>query len=657
MGKAWRYLEADGPLVDRLVAALRVPSPIARALVNRSHADEDSASRFLDPRLAGLNDPARLPAMAAAVQRIWKAVHGAETILVFGDYDVDGIASTALLARILRALGGRVASFIPHRIDHGYGLTCGALRQAHERHHPSLLITVDCGTGSVEAVALARELGVDVIVTDHHEPPAEPAPAFALLNPKAGGSPDDQILAGVGVAFKLAHALVKQGRSEGHRAALALDLRKYLYLVALGTIADMVPLVGENRILASHGLDQMNRDMPPGIHALCEVSGIREVLTTYHIGFLLGPRINAAGRMDSPETALELLLCDDFHAAMPLAAQLQEANEERKLIEGEIEVQALRQVEESFDPDRVFAIVAASRGWHPGVVGIVASRLVGRFHRPSIVIGIDDAGKGKGSCRSIDGFDLVGHLGELSAMLVRHGGHPMAAGTRDPGGPHRRVPRTAQPDRAAQPAGTRPPARAQAGRLARTVGNRRGAHGADQPHDAVRALQSDAGLGLPGAQRGTRGRGRAQAPEDPVPPERPRPGSHRLRLCRARTAGRAGGRRLPAPAQSLQRAGHPPDAGRGHPFRRSESVSGAALRPAAPRPGGVPSAWGWSHPVPSAGIPQQPGLCFRDKSLAPSPAQLYGARRVGASQPVFRDEFRGLRTPTNTHDPHPSYER
>lgn len=427
-GKAWRFLDANAGQVGRLVAALGVPEPIARALVNRSHADEETAARFLDPRLAGLRDPAAIPTMAVAVRRVWDAIRNSEPILVFGDYDVDGIASTALLTRVLRELGATVASFIPHRIDHGYGLTCGALRQAHGRHHPRLIITVDCGTGSVEAVELARELGVDVIVTDHHEPPAEPARALALLNPKAGGSPEDQILAGVGVAFKLAHALVKLGRSEGNRAALSLDLRRLLYLVALGTIADMVPLVGENRILASHGLDQMNRDMPVAIQALCEVSGIREVLTTYHIGFLLGPRINAAGRMDSPETALELLLCDQFEKAAPLAAELQDANEERKLIESEIESQALRQVEEQFDPASDFAIVASARGWHPGVVGIVASRLVGRFHRPAIVIGIDDEGKGKGSCRSIDGFDLVGHLGELSSMLVRHGGHPMAAG-------------------------------------------------------------------------------------------------------------------------------------------------------------------------------------------------------------------------------------
>ena len=171
-GKAWRFLDADAGLVAGLVSALSVPEPIARALVNRSHADEESASRFLEPRLAALRDPAAIPTMAVAVHRIWEAIRASENILVFGDYDVDGIASTALLTRVLRELGGKVASFIPHRIDHGYGLTCGALRQAHERHHPRLIITVDCGTGSVEAVELARELGVDVIVTDHDAPPA-----------------------------------------------------------------------------------------------------------------------------------------------------------------------------------------------------------------------------------------------------------------------------------------------------------------------------------------------------------------------------------------------------------------------------------------------------------------------------------------------------
>lgn len=411
-----------------LAEALDVPVPIAEVLVRRGMDAPEEAEAFLDPRLERLTDPMRLPDMAKAADRIWRALLEGERILVFGDYDVDGVTSTALLSKVLQGLGGVVFRYIPHRIEDGYGLSAEVLTACLEKYRPGLIVTVDCGTGSVAAVQAAKDAGVDVIVTDHHEASGEIAEALALVNPKLGDAEDLQMLAGVGVAFKLCHALVKVGRRRNIPVSSRLDMRSLMHLVALGTVADMVPLVGENRILARFGIHVLNKRLSPGIDALARNAGVQQTMTSYHIGFVLGPRINAAGRMASPDTALNLLLSQSVHEAEPLARVLEEANKDRQLIEQRILEEAVAEIESYYDPDVPGVLVVAQRGWHQGVVGIVASRLVRRYHRPSIVISIGEDGMGRGSCRSIEGFDLITHLQATGQFLTQYGGHRMAAG-------------------------------------------------------------------------------------------------------------------------------------------------------------------------------------------------------------------------------------
>ena len=426
--KRWLVTEPDEAHVQRIAVEHDLAVPLARVLVNRGHLDEQEITTFLDPALNRVGDPFALPDMEKAVARIWQAIDRKESVLVFGDYDVDGVTSTTLLTRILDRLGNRPKSFIPHRITDGYGLTLESFEKVREKHAPQLIITVDCGTGSVEAVAAAQDQGIDVIVTDHHEASTGVAEAFAVVNPKLGKEDSIQMLAGVGVAFKLCHALLKQGRDDGRETAEKLDLRRFMHLVAMGTVADMVPLVGENRILAAFGIDELNRCTEPGIAALGKVAGIREAFNAYHVGFLLGPRINAAGRMDHSGAALDLLLTGERADAEALALALDTANRERQEMEKQMFSEAEQQIDRYFQPDETFGIVVANEGWHPGVVGIVASRLVQKYYRPVVVIGIDENGLGKGSCRSIDAFDLVGGLGKVSGHLERFGGHKMAAG-------------------------------------------------------------------------------------------------------------------------------------------------------------------------------------------------------------------------------------
>ncbi len=365
--------------------------------------------------------------MAPAVDRIWRAIETAESIAVYGDYDVDGVTSTALLMLVLRALGANVAACLPNRIEEGYGLSVESLERCLEAHHPRLIVTVDCGTGSCDAVTRAHAAGVDVVVTDHHEAGAAMAPAVAVVNPKRGNDPNQRMLAGVGVAFKLCHALLKTGRERGHAAA-ALDLREYLDLVALGTIADVVPVLGENRILIRHGLACLNGRSRVGLRALADVAGVTGELGAYHVGFVLGPRMNAAGRLGNAGMALDLLLAAHDDQARTVALTLDAANRERKRIESDILDECIRRIDAAFKPDEHFAVVVGDDGWHVGVVGIVAARLAARYGRPAVVVGFDESGMGRGSCRSIDGLDLVRALAACSRHLHKHGGHAKAAG-------------------------------------------------------------------------------------------------------------------------------------------------------------------------------------------------------------------------------------
>ncbi len=431
MSRRWKLKPIDEMAVRETADRTGLPVPLARALILRGHHAPDEIEAFLNPRLSELSDPYLLPDMQKAVSRIWKAIDAGETISIFGDYDVDGVTSTALLTRILSALGADAKPFIPDRLDEGYGLSIEALDRCLEEHGSTLVVTVDCGTNSVDSVDHARAREIDVIVTDHHEPGDQSATAFALINPKLGRgekAPSLEILSGAGVAFKLSHALLKAGRASGNTAAEHIDLRDYLDIVALGTVTDIVPLIDENRIIVHYGLNALNATKWEGLRALKAVAGMRGEADTYHLGFQLGPRINAAGRIGQPMQALRLLVTDDADEARRIAKLLDETNTERRRIEKEMADAAFAEIDEYFDPEKHFGLVVAREGWHPGVVGIVASRVSRHYNRPAIVMGVDEGGNTRGSCRSINEFDVLEGLRACNQHLIKYGGHKMAAG-------------------------------------------------------------------------------------------------------------------------------------------------------------------------------------------------------------------------------------
>ena len=423
--KRWILAPADDVQTEALAKSLELSRPAARALVSRGYSDPEKARAFLNPSLAGVEDPLRIPGMSDAVSRIVRALQNRERIAVFGDYDADGVTATALLMRVLRPLGGDAVAFLPHRVDDGYGLSVEATLRCIEQHSPRLIVTVDCGTSAVEAVQLAAEKGVDVVVTDHHLPGKELAPASAIVNPKLGGSEAVRDLAGVGVAFKLCYALARQTRGLTPQA-----LRRHLDLVAIGTIADVVPLRSENRILARHGLTILADSPCVGLKALKQQAGVAGFMEAWHVGYVLGPRLNAAGRLDSAQQALDLLLSDDVSECQRIAESLGKANADRQRIEKDVFEQVLAEWEQRFDPTSDYAIVADGVGWHRGVIGIVASRICRHFYRPAIVLARpeDPNESARGSCRSIEEFNIVEHLGRCSDLLERFGGHAMAAG-------------------------------------------------------------------------------------------------------------------------------------------------------------------------------------------------------------------------------------
>lgn len=427
--RVWRTAPSDTDVADRLSRELEIPRPMAQVLAARGFSCPDEAGRFLDPRLSDLSDPFDMPGVRVAVDRLWIAVDGGERIGIYGDYDADGITGTALLVSVLRSVGGHVTSFLPSRHHDGYGFTPAALERCIAEGEPDLLVTADCGTNAHEAVAQATTAGIDVLVTDHHEISGEPVDAHAIVNPKLGEREETRHLAGVGVAFKLCHGFVKEGLRRSDPRLAALDLRDWLDIVAIGTVADIVPLLGENRTLVRHGLQRLNATQRPGLRSLMDVAGISGRIDCYHVGFVIGPRINAAGRMDSAEPALELLLTDDVARARELAALLDRRNRERKSTEDAVADEAAGEVDSRFVAERDFGIVVAREGWHLGTVGIVASRLVRRYNRPCVVIGFEDGeDDGRGSCRSVPGLDLMEVLAECADLLDSYGGHKAAAG-------------------------------------------------------------------------------------------------------------------------------------------------------------------------------------------------------------------------------------
>jgi single-stranded-DNA-specific exonuclease len=434
MKYSWSLAPSQPLLAGRLASALGISPLLAQCLLNRGFSEVPAIENFLAPRLKQLADPFLLPDMDQAVDRLLRAREQNEAIVIFGDYDVDGVTSTTLLLQVLRPLGWRVEFYLPNRLEEGYGLSADGVKNCLKKFPVTLLLAVDCGSTAVESVAHAREAGVDVIVLDHHQI-SNPAPAaVALVNPHAGvraageGQPAACTeLCSAGLAFKLAHALVKRGREKNLPGMAEFDLKPLLDLVALGTIADLVPLSGENRILASAGLRQLNQTQRAGILALKKVAQTHESIGTYEVGFQLGPRLNASGRLETAEESLRLLLAENLETALPLAERLDSRNRERQKIEKTIVKEAVATLRMKFDPANHFVIVEGQLLWHIGVVGIVASRVLQEFYRPTIIIGGEN-GEMRGSGRSIAGFDLAAALRECDHLLVRHGGHAMAAG-------------------------------------------------------------------------------------------------------------------------------------------------------------------------------------------------------------------------------------
>jgi single-stranded-DNA-specific exonuclease len=417
----WVFPETiDERVVCELARDLGVARFAAELLVRRGYQTAVEAELFLTPRLKTLSDPFLLPNMGAAVERILSAIVRGERIVLYGDYDVDGVTSLALLTRLLRAFGAKPACFLPMRVDEGYGMSPDGVARCVSEHAPQLIIAVDCGTASVAEIASLQAQGIDVIVLDHHECKDALPACIALVNPKLGE--DYHYLCSVGIVFKLAHAMLKRRPVEG------FDLRDYLDLVALGCVADLVPLRGENRVLVRRGLARLEASRWVGVRMLVEVSGLRSPFSPGDIGFGLGPRLNAAGRLGTAQDALELLLTEDAGRARSLAVNLDAQNRERRAVEESVFKEAEVQLAEWFDAVRDAAIVVGAPGWHPGVVGIVASRLQKRYHRPTLVIGFDETGLGKGSGRSIEGLSLVAALARCAGHLEKHGGHEMAAG-------------------------------------------------------------------------------------------------------------------------------------------------------------------------------------------------------------------------------------
>jgi len=412
----------DEAATSLLASELDLPREVAALLVSRGFSTPEQAALFLDPRLAALRPPEEIPGIREASERLIRASVSGERVTLYGDYDVDGISSLTILCRYLRAAGASVECFIPDRSSEGYGLSPAGIARCLRETNPSLVVAVDCGTNSLAEAGLLRKEGRSLVVLDHHEPDACNASGScdALVNPKFGR--EFHYLCSAGIAFKLCHAMQKSRPVQG------LDLRDYLDLVAVGTVADIVPLLEENRILVRAGLRQLAQSRWAGLRALLHAAGASAPFEPSDIGFKIGPRINAAGRLGNAAEALVLLLSDDPDEAAGIAAQLDGKNRERQAVERDVTLQAEEWISAHFDPERHASIVAGQRHWHQGVVGIVASRVARRWHRPTLIIGFDESGAGKGSGRSIEGLPLVEALGRCSGLLDAFGGHDMAAG-------------------------------------------------------------------------------------------------------------------------------------------------------------------------------------------------------------------------------------
>lgn len=428
MGTAlWNKTEIKDIIVEELVRQSGVPRAIALTLAARG-ITHSSYPSYISPKLQSLTDPFLIPGIEKAAERIWQAISEKEKILVYGDYDTDGVTSTAILVKTLSDNGAVVSYFLPHRFEDGYGFTTESLEKVISESNPDLIVTVDCGINGANTVDAAKSKGIDIIVTDHHEPGDKIPDALSVINPKLHEDMKElNVLAGVGISFKLCHGFIKYGR-DNNLGGTNTDLKYILDLVALGTVADIVPLLGENRILVDSGLRVLATQIRPGIRALCEAANVGSTVNPSKIAFNLAPRLNAAGRFGSPNEALRLLETDNIVEAYQIAKNLDSYNQQRKKTENSIYSEASEQLEKQkasgeFDG----GALVSGEDWHLGVIGIVASRLSRDYHRPSIVLSIEGE-KASGSGRSIGNINLIDILNDTSEYLTRYGGHPMAAG-------------------------------------------------------------------------------------------------------------------------------------------------------------------------------------------------------------------------------------
>ncbi len=427
----WEFTDYDRKLAADLGSYLGVSPILGALLVQRGYVDPLRAKMFLRPKLADLDDPFRVRNLRSAALRIIDAIDKNENILVFGDYDVDGITSTTLLVGILRRLGANPSYFVPRRMEEGYGLSKAALERALSGGKPALLVALDCGTNAADAIRYICSQNIDLIVVDHHQSKEDPVPGHILINPHAyaiEGTPWRNLCT-VGLVFKLTHGLIKELRLRNDKRSWEIDLKDYLDLVSMGTVADLVPLTDENRILARYGIKRLKFSKRTGIQALIQASGISlgEDITPVDISFKLGPRINASGRLADASLPLEMLLGDDFTTCYRAACELNDINKERQEIERGVLDSAMRQISDE-KLDDYPCIVVYDRSWHPGVVGIIAGKLSREYRKPVVVFGEVDDGITKGSGRSVPGVDLVECLDSCSDMLGSWGGHPMAVG-------------------------------------------------------------------------------------------------------------------------------------------------------------------------------------------------------------------------------------
>lgn len=423
MEQKWVLLDERAPEeTEHFAKTLNMSKIIARILLNRGIDTPEKAKHFFRVSLDQLHDPFLMRDMEAAVNRIQTALQKKEKILVYGDYDVDGITSVSMIMLAFKELGYPVEFYIPDRLREGYGLSKTGVKLASEKN-VSLIISVDCGITAIDEIDLANSLGMDVIVCDHHEPGAELPKAIAILDPKL---PDCEYpfkeLAGVGVAYKLLQGLFQRCNGDEEK------LQNFVELVAIGSAADIVPLVDENRIFVKVGLQRLNQSNNIGLLALLEATGLKnKTIGTGQVVFIIAPRINAVGRLGNAERAVRLLTTRNQQRAKNIAAILEQENRQRKNIDEETFKEALQMIEQHCEPSKERSIVLASEGWHPGVIGIVASRIVEKFYRPTIMISTND-GIGKGSARSIPGFDLFQAMRECSDLMLGFGGHKYAAG-------------------------------------------------------------------------------------------------------------------------------------------------------------------------------------------------------------------------------------